>query len=217
MAADPRGRKSDSRARGRSLANGVEGPSRASRPRKEDLAGYPDLGALKRLLRTDGDLLDPAQKAALEKAISLIDSVHFEGYGAYCELCKEAVPTGVKDPQVPVRCYQCVFWSDRMVAERVAAERDLPSAMSIRAGGLHYIAMPAGIVGGPVMTVTFKNGIVLVTRSLRLQGPVPDNLRDLLPDNAYIQPGRPANVPEDFEGHDGMFSLPPAEQEEEQS
>lgn len=139
-------------------------------------------------------MLEPVQRDALQKAITLIGSINFQGYGAICKVCGDGVPIGTESPVAPVRCTTCVFWGDRMYSDRISARNGIPNLHSIRADGQHY-TIDGQDEEGPVMTVRYLDNTVVVSTRLRLQGPVPRWCGQYLPDNAIITEGNPQNLP----------------------
>ncbi len=168
----------------------------AGRPDLESSSEYPNLKALRQLLITDGDLLHPEQREAIQKAIRLIENIDFQGYSAYCTLCGDGVPIGTESPTAPIMCPTCIFWSDRIFADRRIREGGIKTVnfYTIRADGQHYtIIRDEGV--SALMTVRLLNGVVIVTPWLKLQGPVPQKLRAVLPDNAVVIEGNPQELP----------------------
>ena len=48
---------------------------------------------------------------------------------------------------------------------------------------------------GPVMTIRYYTGVVIVTNRLKCQGPIPERFSEVLPDNAVVVEGSPQNRP----------------------
>lgn len=179
MASNPRSRKDDRRAGG------------GGAPRPEDSSEYPNLPLLRKFLVRDGDLFTPDERDAFIKAITLIDKIDFQGYGAICEACGEGVPTGMPSPLAPVVCPVCLFWADRIMTDNTRG--DVSNWFSIRDKGQHFV-MSRDFPEGPLMTVRYFTGVRVVTTRLKMQGPVPARLRSTLVDNAFVIEGNPEGL-----------------------
>lgn len=92
-------------------------------------------------------------------------------------------PTGARMERLRF-CFGCVAWFDR------AKQRRDPR--SVRVSGVHYWIEPDDPgwpyqgYGGAEFRISFHDGRTVTTHNLWRQGEVPDQWRDLLPDNAQF-------------------------------
>lgn len=117
-----------------------------------------------------------------------------------CQCCGNTYEKNL-DPEVYLRgnCFDCSFWLQKL---------EYPDAVTeIRAiiDGEHYLAFPETDClikgfGGRKFIIQFFDGRVIESHDLWHQGTIPDQFREMLPDNAVFLPEEPPVITDDKSG-----------------